>query len=462
MFCDNSASTVTRVGPARAESLRGLCGGAVHLPEDPGYDTARAPWNVAVDHHPAAVAYPAFPDEVAELLKAACDAGLGVATQGTGHGAAPFVGRLGDAVLLRTSAMTELTVADGRARVGAGVLWGSVTDAAGALGLAGLHPSTPDVGVIGYSLGGGISWYARWAGLQSSALTAVELVLADGTFVRCTETSEPELFWALRGGGGGLGVVTAVEFDLLPISTAVAGMLVWDWTAAEAVLPAWAAWAVVAPDEVTTSFRLLQAPDIPEVPADLRGRKLVVIDGAVVGPDALAAEVLAALRALRPELDTFERVPAATLAGLHLDPEGPAPGYARSSLMRDLPSEAIDALLSVVGPGSGSTLTVAELRQLGGAVGRPDPRGGVLDRLDGSFLALGIGLDDDPGRYAQHIVEAGRLLDALAPWATGGHYLPMLDEEVESRTGFPASSWSRLQAIRAAADPHGLFVAQHS
>src|SRR4051794_16943632 len=158
----STPTTAARVAEpsGKAHLLRGLCAGAVHLPGDPGYDAARAPWNVAVDHRPAAVAYPAFPDEVAEVLRAARAVGLGVAPQGTGHGAAPFEGRLGDAVLLRTSAMTELSIEGTRARIGAGVLWGSVTDAAGELGMATLHASATDVGVVGYSLGGGISWYA--------------------------------------------------------------------------------------------------------------------------------------------------------------------------------------------------------------------------------------------------------------------------------------------------------------
>src|SRR3954469_23961522 len=146
---------------ARAETLRGLCGGAVHLPGDPGYDLARTPWNVQVESSPAAVAYPAFPDEVADVLRAASAAGLEVAPQGTGHGAAPLEGRLGDAVLLRTAALGELSIDAERriARVGAGVLWGDLADAAGTLGLAGLHPSSPDVGVVGHAIGG-----ARGAG----------------------------------------------------------------------------------------------------------------------------------------------------------------------------------------------------------------------------------------------------------------------------------------------------------
>ena len=207
----------------RAEALRGLCGGAVHLPGDAAFDEARLPWNLAVDARPAAVAYPAFASEVADVVRTAASVGLRVAPQGTGHGAPPLAGRLEDAVLLRTSAMTELRVDAERrtARVGAGVRWGDVVERAGALGLAARHTSSPGVGVVGSSLGGGLSWYARDAGLQCSALTAVELVLADGTFVRATDTDHSNLMWAARGGAGGFGVVTALEFDLLPIARVV-------------------------------------------------------------------------------------------------------------------------------------------------------------------------------------------------------------------------------------------------
>src|SRR3954471_12676375 len=176
---------MARPAPSRAEGLRGLCGGSVHLPGDAAYDMARSPWNLQMSDHPAAVAYPAFADEVAEVLVAAAAAGLAVAPQGTGHGAPPLEGRLGDAVLLRTSAMRELTIdpQTRRVRVGAGVLWGDLAVAAGEHGLAALHPSSPDVGVVGFSLGGGLSWYSRSHGLQCNVLTAVELVLADGRFV---------------------------------------------------------------------------------------------------------------------------------------------------------------------------------------------------------------------------------------------------------------------------------------
>jgi FAD/FMN-containing dehydrogenase len=450
---------------SRAESLRGLCGGSVQLPGDPAYDMARSPWNLQMRDFPAAVAYPAFPEEVAEVLRAAAAAGLQVAAQGTGHGAPPLEGRLGDAVLLRTSAMTELEIDAGRrtVRAAAGVLWGDLAEAAGRHGLASRHPSSPDVGVVGYSLGGGIGWYARKLGLQCNAVTAVELVLADGTFVRATADHDAELFWALRGGAAPLGVVTALEFDLFPLDTVVAGALAWDWTAVERVLPAWVAWCADAPEEATTAFRLLDVPAADPIPAELHGRRIAMIDGAVLGGDEFAAEVFAPLRALAPEFDTIARVPASSLVRLHLDPEGPTPAYASSTLVSALPDAALAGILEAVGPGSGTRLAAAELRQLGGALGRPDPAGGALSFLDGQFLALGLGLgggdDDDWNRQR---ADAARFLAAVEPWATGRQYLPMLDSRTDTRKVFPPGVHARLSAIRHAVDPHDLFLPPHS
>jgi FAD/FMN-containing dehydrogenase len=391
----------------------------------------------------------------------AAAAGLCVAVQGTGHGAPPLHGRLAESVLLRTAAMTELRVdADRRTvRAGAGVLWGDLAEAAGRHGLATRHPSSPDVGVVGYSLGGGIGWYARALGLQCNAVTAVELVLADGTFVRATADSDADLFWALRGGAAPMGVVTTLEFDLFPLETAVAGYLAWDWMAVERVLPAWAAWCATAPEAATTSFRLVDMPNEEFWPAEVRGRRLAMIDGAVLGDDAFATEVLAPLRALHPDIDSVRRVPAASLVRLHLDPEGPTPAYASSTLISGLPDAAVAAVVEAAGPASGTRLAVAELRQLGGAVSRPDPAGGALDSLDVEFLALGLGL----GAGASDVRDdAARFLRALHPWATGRQYLPMLDERTDTRKVFAPGVHARLSAIRRAVDPTGLFLAPHA
>jgi hypothetical protein len=227
------------------------------------------------------------------------------------------------------------------------------------------------------------------------------------------------------------------------------------------VLPAWVAWCAEAPDAATTSFRLVEVPSADPVPAELRGRRLAFIDGAVLGDDAPAAELLAPLRALAPEFDTVARVPAASLVRLHLEPEGPTPGYASSMLISELPDAAIAAVIEATGPQSGTRLAVTELRQLGGALARTDPASGALSSLDGAFLALGLGLDGDPAVWPQLREDAARYLAALEPWASGRQYLPMLDERTDTRKAFPPGVHAKVSAIRSAVDPEGLFVAQH-
>ena len=236
-------------------------------------------------------------------------------------------------------------------RVGSGTIWQDVVEAAAPHGLAVLHGSSPDVGVAGYALGGGIGWYARKHGLTANSITAVEIVTADGSLVRADAENHPDLFWAVRGGGGSFGVVTALELRLLPIADAYAGMLLWEIEHAEPVLREWAAWTATAPDEVTTSFRVMRFPPMPELPDFLRGREIVVIDGAVLGDDAFGEAQLARLRALHPEMDTFARVPAASLSRLHMDPEGPTPAVGGSAMLADLDDAAISAFLEAVGPG---------------------------------------------------------------------------------------------------------------
>src|SRR6478735_1799537 len=373
---------MTIIDPARTD-LRDLCGGAGALPGDDGYDAARQAFNLAVDQRPAAVAFPADAGEVSDIVRHARATGLRVAAQSTGHNAAPL-GDLTSTILVKTSSLGGVEVDPERriARVGAGVLWEDVVDAAAPHGLIALHGSSPTVGVAGYSLGGGMGWLARSHGLQTNSLTAIELVTADGEIVRTDADNDAELFWALRGGGGNFGVVTALEFRLYPVSEIYAGFMMWDWSESERVLEAWAEWAVNAPDHVTTSFRIMQLPPLPEIPEPIRGRSIVLIDGAVQGDPA----VIEPLRALGPELDTFAVVPAPSLVRLHQDPEEPMPYTSDSALVRELPAEAIKTLVELSGPGSGSPLAIVELRQLGGALGRATPGHGAVAGVKGQFV----------------------------------------------------------------------------
>lgn len=434
-----------------AMALKGLCGGAVHLPGDPTYDLARAAWNTAADQRPAAVAYPADAAEVAAVVRAARSVGLRVAPQGTGHHAAAL-GALNDAVLVRTAAMTGVSVdrRARRARVGAGMLWADVVPRLSPL--AALHPVAPDVGVAGYSLSGGLSWYGRCLGLQSSSVTAIEVVTADGTQVRTDAGHDPDLFWALRGGGANFGVVTGLEFALHAVGEVHAGLLAWDWTRAESILPRWIAWAANAPETVTTSLRITRMSSV--APPELRGRRLVVIDGAVLGP---APSVLAELRALRPEVDTFAAVAPAALLRLHLEPEGPRALRLDSVLLGELGPAAVDAFLATAGPGPGTTLRTVELRQLGGALARPDPAGGALSHVDGSFLL--VAASEENGTQGADDVRL--VLAAMAPFATGRRYLGLSADQDDGEAGFDPDAWSRLRKIRSAVDPDQLFIASH-
>ena len=464
---DRPAPTDTPLHPAaepsgRAHLLRGLCAGAVHLPGDAAYDEARVPWNVAVEQRPAAVAYPGSADEVSDIVRAAAASGLKVAPQGTGHNAGPL-GDLDDVVLLRTSGMTGVTIDPERkvARAEAGALWLDVVEAAAPYGLAALHGSSPDVGVVGYTLGGGIGWYARALGMSANHVVGLELVLGDGTQIRADADTNPDVFWAARGGGGNFGIVTTIELQLFDIATAYAGMMLWDQEHAEKVLRTWAAWTETAPDCVSTSFRMMNLPPMPELPPFLRGRQLVVIDGAVLADDEQAAAVIADLRALGPEMDTFARVPAASLVRLHMDPEGPTPAVSASTILADLPDAAIETFLALTGRGSGSTLLAAELRQLGGALARPAEGAGVLPMLDGKFVLFGVAIAATPEMAAQGQADATALVDGLTAYASGRDYLNFAEQRVDVRASFSAEDWQRLKGVRSAVDASGLLVANH-
>jgi hypothetical protein len=450
----------------RVEAFRRLCADAlgawVHLPGDAGYDVARTPWNLT-DQRPAAVAVPRDAAEVATLVRAAAAAGLRVAPQSTGHNAAPLAAAgLADVVLVRTTALQEVVVDAERrvCRVGGGVEWQAAVEAAAPHGLACLHGSSPNVGVAGYSLGGGIGWYARKLGLATNRLTAVEVVTADGRLVRADAEQHAELFWAVRGGGGSFGVVTALEFELFAIPTAYAGMMIFDASRVREVLTCWSGWAVDAPDEVTTSFRVMHLPPLPELPPFLFGRSVVIIDGAVLAEDERAAEIIAPLRALGPEVDTFGRVPAAALTRLHMDPEDGMPVASDSLMLASLPAEAVEVVAgAALQPGS--ALMMIELRQLGGALGRPAPGGGAVDRFHGQFLAFTGGLAIDPAVGLAVQAEALALTGELSPWASGSAYLNFVEAGTDVSSAYADGAWDRLRAIRSVVDPGGLFLANH-
>jgi FAD/FMN-containing dehydrogenase len=427
-----------------------------------GYDEQRGAFNVLLDQEPAGIVLPTSAGEVADAIAHAKAEGLRIGGQRTGHSAEPL-GDLSGTLLVRTAKMDAVAIdADARrARVGAGALWGDVQPAASELGLAARHGSSPTVGLVGYSLGGGVGWYGRKHGLACNSVTAVELVGADGEKRRVDAASDPELFWALRGGGGDFGIVTALEFDLLPIPELFGGALFFPIERAAEVMHAWHEWTATAPEEVTSIARVMSFPPFPEVPEPLRGNEFAIVEAVVLAAETEAAEILAPLRGMDPVMDTFAIVPPAGIADLHMDPPEPSPYAGAGMLLGEMPERAIDAFLEVAGPGSGSKLVSAEIRHNGGAMGRSGPDHGALDVLPGSYMLFGVGILADPASEKVPTMERlDRLTGAMSDW-DAGRYLNFSDRDEDIGVAFPPETVERLRAAKQTYDPENLFHASH-
>jgi hypothetical protein len=342
------------------------------------------------------------------------------------------------------------------ARVLGGSLWNDVLDAAAPHGLTALHGSAGDVSVVGYCLSGGLSFYAREHGLAVNAVRAVDIVTADGRLVHASADENTDLFWAVRGGSGAFGVVVSLELDLLPYADVFSGMLLWDASRAAEVARAWAAWTATAPESATTTLRVLHFPPLPELPSFLSGRSLVVIDGAILDTDAAASALLAPLRELAPEMDTFARIPAAALVAVHMDPPGPTPAVTAHALLGTLPADAVEAFLTAAfAPG----LFVAELRHVGGAVARRPLGAGAVGSVEGEYLAHMIAMVPLPeaAPRASTAVRAG--IAALAPWRIDALALTFLDGGMVDRAPGFGDALDRLHELKALYDPRDLFAA---
>lgn len=439
-------------------ALRDALGDLVVLPADADYDAARQAWNVAIDQRPAAVVRPNTADEVVAAVRAAVSAGLRVAPQSTGHGAGSLATTdLSDVVLLNLSGLRGVTVdAEARtAHVLGGSHWNDVLEVAAPLGLTALHGSAGDVSVAGYALNGGMSFYGRHHGLAVNSVRSVQLVNADGAMVRAAADENPDLFWAVRGGSGAFGVVVSIEIDLLPYPDVFAGMLLWDASHASAVAHAWASWSAAAPETATTTLRVMHFPPMPELPPFLSGRSLVVVDGAILATDAECSALLEPLRALGPEMDTFARIPAAGLVGVHMDPPNPTPAVTLHAMVDAFPAEAVDAfVVAAATPG----LFIAEVRHAGGALTRSPDHAGAVGSLDGAYLVAGICIVPVPEAMPGAEAAVGAVVGAVAPWHLPGLALTFIDGPADLAAAFgPAAA--RLAELKERFDPNNVFAA---
>jgi FAD/FMN-containing dehydrogenase len=439
-------------------------GGKVVIPEHARFDEARRAWNLAIDQQPSALAFPESAQDVAAAILFARELGHQVAAQGTGHNAGPL-GSLEDTILLKTERMRGVTIDPEKrtARVEAGALWLEVVEAAARHGLAALAGSSPDVGVVGYTLGGGMSFLGRKHGLAANHVTAIELITADGRLVRADREHEPDLFWALRGGGGSFGVVTSVEFELFPIKQAYAGVLWYPIERGQEVLHLWRelSQSHQLPDELTTVGRFLQLPPIPEIPAELRGKSFVIVEAYHLGDPAQADELLAPLRQLGPVNDTVATVPMPALSHMHMDPEQPVPGAGDGLNIDQLAPEALDAFVEVAGAGARFPLLSVELRHLGGELRRPRPEHGALASIGADYAMFAVGMVPAPELEGAVREQVQAVKDALAPWAASHMYLNFAETTRDAATFWTEQAYHRLRRIKATIDPDEVIRSNH-
>jgi FAD binding domain len=431
---------------------------------DPDWDQARMAWNLAADQHPSAVAFVESAEDAAAVMRFAADNDLRVTTQGSGHGAAAL-GSLEDTILVKTERLrgVEVDAESQTARVEAGVLSLELTEAAAAAGLSSLPGSSPDVCVTGFTLGGGLSWLGRRHGFACNRVRAVELVTADAEMRTVDGENEPDLFWALRGGGGSYGIVTALHVNLIPLADIYAGALLFPAELGAEALRAYRDWTRTASEDVTSIFRFLRPPDIPDVPEFLRGKALITIDAACLGDQSAGEAAIAPLREIgEPILDSFGQVPPPALCKIHMDPEHPVPGLGHHRVLRDLDDAAIDAFVGAAGAESGTPLLQTELRHLGGALGRPDPDGGALSHLDANWVMFGVGMVMNEEMAAAVDGGLDRIDAAMEPWAADGGYFNFADRPCDTDAILPADVCSRLAEVKRKWDPEGRIVASHT
>ncbi len=439
--------------------------GRIATPSDPDWDEARAAWNLAADQHPEAVAFAESAEDVAKTVRFAADNDLKVAGQGTGHGAFALTASLEGAILLKTERMREIEIdADAQtARVEAGVLVAELSDAAGAHGLSSMPGSSPDVGVTGFTLGGGLSWLGRRYGFACNRVRAIELVTAEGEPRTVDAENDPDLFWALRGGGGGYAIVTALHLALVPIADIYAGALLFPAELGAEALRAYRDWAAGVSDDVTSVVRFVTPPPMPDVPEPIRGRPLLTINGACIGDRARGEAIVAPLREIGETImDTWGQIPAAGLCRIHMDPEQPVPGIGEGMTIRALPDEAIDAFAGLAGPGSNSPLLLSELRQLGGALSRPDPDGGALSNIESEFVMYSIGMPMTPELGEAIPRYLGKIEETMQPWAGEGSYFNFTERPCDVDAILPPETCARLAEVKRQYDPDSTIVANHS
>ncbi|MBN0046569.1 FAD-binding oxidoreductase [Streptomyces actuosus] len=440
--------------------------GPVLRPDDEGYADEVLGFNLAARPTPDVVVGAAASGDVTTALRWAGATGTPVAVQATGHGANY---PLPDGLLITTGRMTDVRV-DPVARtaaVSAGATWRDVVRAAAPHGLTGLHGSSTPVGVVGYTLGGGLPVLGRVHGYAVDLVRSFEVVTPDGVPHIVDADHESELFWALRGGKGNVGVVTSLTTGLIPLPRLLGGGIHCPGEQAEPLLRTWAEWTSTVPPQMCTAFSLLRLPPLPIVPEPLRGGFFARVAVAWTGDPAEGDRLLAPLRAAAPVLfDTVEEIGCTQTDRVYDDPKDPLPVREACALLRALPPDAVDTLLARVGPSvPDCPLLAIEIRHMGAALSRPPVHEDAVGARDAAYLLESVGVPAGPEAAAAVESATASLYAAMAPYGTG-RTMPNLhgtpgDASDRARAWTPAA-YDRLRRVKRTYDPAGLLRYGHT
>jgi UDP-N-acetylenolpyruvoylglucosamine reductase len=433
--------------------------GAILRPGDAEYDKLRNGWNLSVDQHPALILIPNDVEDVKAAMRFADKHNVGVTVKLTGHGVKYPAD---DNLMIIPSLLNGVSVdAEARtARVEGGVLWQQVLDVTTPHGLAPLLGTSPHVGVVGYTLGGGNGWLARRYGLAVDSVLSIDLVTPGGELRHTSPIENRELFWGLRGGGGNFGVVTAMEFKLYPVATLYGGSLTYPGELARDALRFYREWLKGIPDELTTHFGIYKFPDLPQLPEAIRGKTRVILRAAYDG-DVVQGQCL-----LQPWLDwqtplanAFRQMPFAEIATISNDNITPVLAHPTNDMLNELSDEVIEIIVRNA-TANNSPLIYNELRHAGGAIARVERDANAVGNRDASFYLTIGGVVFAPEMRSIMESYIRQYKSELRPYLHGGIYLNFSESnETRARVqdAFSPQAYARLLALKAKYDPKNLF-----
>lgn len=438
------------------QQLRAAFNGRVIAPDDAGYDQARTVFYGGIDHRPAVIIRAADTSDVARVIALARETGLPLAIRSGGHSLAGHSVSQGG-IVLDLSAMRALQI-DAEQRTAwaeAGLTAAEYTTATAAHGLATGFGDTGSVGIGGITLGGGVGYLVRKYGLTIDSLLAAEIVTADGQLLRVDDKNHPDLFWAIRGGGGNFGVVTRFKFQLHPVDTIVGGMLMLPAT--PEIIHAFVAQAEAAPDELSTIANVMPAPPMPFVPAEHHGRLVIFALMAHSGGGEAGERAVAPFRSLATPI--VDMVRAIRYPEMYPpDEEGYHPvAVARTLFVDALDQRAAETIVDRL-QASNAQMAVTQIRVLGGAMARVPVEATAFAHRQRRIMVNVAALYAQPGEKPTHEAWVNDFARVLSSGGSGA-YVNFLGDEGEARVreAYPGSTWDRLVAIKRRYDPTNLF-----